>query len=110
MLGQAWLKYATSEQRKHVSMLGNMAQEVIRNENADEGEILIPQGVRLANLIVDMRFNEPLFHSCILIQAKEYHNRYRWILDGKKMAGLIGWNKASREVSQLVRPIIKGQY
>jgi len=100
-------RYMTPEQRRHISKLGVMAREIDRQRNAEPRSLVIPGGLQLATLNVDMRFGKAEYHWSLLFQARDYHNRYRWIQDNEKQDGLIGWHDAVRSTANLVRPISK---
>ncbi|MBL1261138.1 MAG: hypothetical protein COB33_011460 [Thiotrichaceae bacterium] len=107
MFDPAILKYMTTAQRRHISMLGVQAKEIERIARGPQIYSVIPRGLQIAHLIIDLRYDMTRYHHTLLFQAGRYHNRFRRVVNNQKQNGLICWSDAAREDEKFIIPIRK---
>lgn len=95
----------SDRQQQAMSRAGVMAKEIIRQANAPPRYMVIPQGLQLANIIVDLRYDSERFYHSLLFQHGGYHNRYKMIMNNKVWPKLIGWDDAARISADCIIPI-----
>jgi hypothetical protein len=101
------LKYMTVTQKRHISMLGVQAREIERMARGPQVYSVIPRGLQIAHLIIDLRYEMTRYHHTLLFQAGSCHNRYRRVINNQKQNGLICWSDAAREDEKFIVPIRK---
>ena len=106
MFSESVFRRMTPEQRRHVSKLGVQARELKRLSREPREFTPIPNGLQLAALFLDLRVDQPMATHILLFDAG-YKNRYEWMLNNKKGAGLIGWHDAVKLGASRVRPFIR---
>jgi hypothetical protein len=99
--------WISDDQQAAMSHAGVMAREFVRQSREDQRFTVIPQGLQLANIIVDLRYEQEGFYHALLFQHGSYHNRYKMVLNNKVYPKLIGWDDGSRIAADCIVPISK---
>lgn len=98
--------WMTDHQQAAMSKAGVMAREIIRQSHVEPRFSVIPSGLQLALIAVDLRYEQERFYHSLLFHTS-YHNRYKMVLNNNEYPTLIGWDAAARITADCIVPIRK---
>lgn len=103
--GADYMRLTTPEQRRRLSIAGNMAQELDRLRREPPVYAPMMEGCQMGAVLFNFQLAAPQFLPVLMFEANQYRTRFRAVIGDEKQSGLNGWQGWLIEASKQLQPV-----